>query len=133
MRFLRLRVDSHAQWEIRAYAEIMAGMMQRVAPMCYEAWMDYEVLGCRMSYDDRRLLSRYLHEKEGVVAPRQSPALQTASFPAHAMDQHYQSRREKREMLDKLQPPSIPPDYSLDFSAMVSAETMERLRESSVP
>jgi thymidylate synthase (FAD) len=37
-RFLKLRLDSHAQWEIREYAKIMATITKTVAPMAYEAF-----------------------------------------------------------------------------------------------
>ncbi len=41
--FLRLRLDKHAQKEIRDYAEIMAKMVQTVCPMAYEAFEDYSL------------------------------------------------------------------------------------------
>jgi hypothetical protein len=43
MHFLTLRCDSHAQWEIRAYANVIAGMVKRIAPATYEAWIDYAI------------------------------------------------------------------------------------------
>jgi hypothetical protein len=49
LHFLTLRVDAHAQWEIQQFARIMAGMLKRVAPLSYEAWIDYEVCGARLS------------------------------------------------------------------------------------
>jgi thymidylate synthase (FAD) len=47
--FLTLRADPHAQYEIRAYAEVMAGMLKRVAPLSYEAWIDYGLAAAPMS------------------------------------------------------------------------------------
>ncbi len=41
--FLALRMDPHAQKEIRDYAVIMADMVKAVCPMAYEAFMDYRV------------------------------------------------------------------------------------------
>jgi len=49
LHFLTLRVDPHAQWEIRQYAEVIAGMVRRVAPLSYEAWIDYQLDGERFS------------------------------------------------------------------------------------
>jgi thymidylate synthase (FAD) len=49
LHFLTLRVDSHAQWEIQQFGKVMAGMLKRVAPIAYEAWIDYEVCGARLS------------------------------------------------------------------------------------
>ena len=45
LHFLSLRVDPHAQWEIQVFAEIIAGMVKRVAPLSYEAWVDYDLVG----------------------------------------------------------------------------------------
>jgi len=42
--FLRLRMDAHAQYEIRVYAEAMAKCAQAVAPLAYEAFEEH-VLG----------------------------------------------------------------------------------------
>lgn len=39
--FLKLRMDSHAQWEIRQYANAMAEMVKEHFPLAYEAFEDY--------------------------------------------------------------------------------------------
>lgn len=41
MHFLALRADSHAQYEIRVYAEAMLEMFRRWVPYCYQAFTDY--------------------------------------------------------------------------------------------
>ncbi len=41
LHFLKLRTDPHAQQEIRDYADLMAGMVKRVCPLTFEAWVDY--------------------------------------------------------------------------------------------
>ena len=41
--FLHLRMDTHAQNEIREYANIMAQMVKAVCPLAFEAFMDYVV------------------------------------------------------------------------------------------
>ncbi|MBU8933813.1 MAG: FAD-dependent thymidylate synthase [candidate division Zixibacteria bacterium] len=41
--FLSLRMDSHAQQEIRVYANVMADMVKTVCPMAYEAFVDYRL------------------------------------------------------------------------------------------
>jgi len=40
--FLNLRTDSHAQWEIRAYAIEMEKIVAEWVPMAYQAWVDWE-------------------------------------------------------------------------------------------
>lgn len=41
--FLRLRADSHAQYEIRAYAEAMLTLTQAWVPLSYKAFCDYRL------------------------------------------------------------------------------------------
>jgi thymidylate synthase (FAD) len=47
--FLRLRADAHAQWEIRAYAEVMAGLTEKWVPFAYKAFADYRMGGVTLS------------------------------------------------------------------------------------
>lgn len=47
--FLRLRIDPHAQYEIRVYGEAMAEITKKVAPMAYEAFEDYILKSERFS------------------------------------------------------------------------------------
>lgn len=39
--FLKLRLDSHAQYEIRCYAEVMAEMVKKVAPIAWNAFEEH--------------------------------------------------------------------------------------------
>ena len=39
--FLMLRLDEHAQEEIRVYAEKMAHVIKQITPLAYEAFEDY--------------------------------------------------------------------------------------------
>ena len=39
--FLRLRTDSHAQYEIRVYADLIASLVRTWVPEAYRAWVDY--------------------------------------------------------------------------------------------
>jgi len=39
--FLKLRLDSHAQWEIRQYAKAIAVIVEKICPISYEAFSDY--------------------------------------------------------------------------------------------
>ena len=41
LHFLKLRTDTHAQAEIRAYAGALAGIVEELFPMSYRAWVDY--------------------------------------------------------------------------------------------
>jgi thymidylate synthase (FAD) len=49
LRFLSLRMDSHAQLEIRDYAQAMHDLMAPIVPLTMEAWRDYEMGSIRLS------------------------------------------------------------------------------------
>ncbi|MEM8835562.1 MAG: FAD-dependent thymidylate synthase, partial [Planctomycetota bacterium] len=43
LRFLSLRMDSHAQQEIRVFAEAMCALIEGIVPVTIEAWRDYDL------------------------------------------------------------------------------------------
>lgn len=47
--FLSLRADAHAQYEIRAYADVMLETVKRWVPAAHEAFMDYRMGGFALS------------------------------------------------------------------------------------
>lgn len=49
LHFLYLRSDSHAQYEIRAYANIMLDMVEKWVPHCFEAFMKHRKNGKELS------------------------------------------------------------------------------------
>ncbi len=49
LHFLSLRADAHAQYEIRAYAEVMLDTVRRWVPAAYEAFEDYVSGGANLS------------------------------------------------------------------------------------
>ena len=111
LHFLTLRVDEHAQWEIREFGRIMAGMLKRVAPLSYEAWIDYDVCGGRVSRMELDALRR-------LVTVRDDGGLEPGSAPLTGgqLRELGLSPREARELLAKLAPAGEPPDFELDLS-----------------
>jgi thymidylate synthase (FAD) len=59
-RFLTLRLDSHAQYEIRVYAEALAKCAQAVSPLAYEAWEEHILGGVRFSRSECVALTEML-------------------------------------------------------------------------
>ena len=49
LHFLSLRGDAHAQYEIRVYAEAMLGTLERWMPIAYEAFVNHQLGGVRLS------------------------------------------------------------------------------------
>ena len=60
MNFLRLRADQHAQYEIRAYADIMLDTLKKWVPTTYEAFMDYRVGGTEVSAKGKIVLQKLI-------------------------------------------------------------------------
>ncbi len=60
MNFLRLRADHHAQYEIRAYADVMLDTLKRWVPITYEAFMDYRVGGTEVSSKGKAVIKKLI-------------------------------------------------------------------------
>ena len=58
--FLRLRADAHAQYEIRAYAEVMCGIVRDWVPLAFGAFEDYRMGGVQVSAKGAEVLRRRL-------------------------------------------------------------------------
>jgi thymidylate synthase (FAD) len=68
--FLKLRLDTHAQYEIRQYAEVMAQMAKAVAPIAYEAFEEHTLYATRLSRSTKDRLMCFLRS----IAPDSSEA-----------------------------------------------------------
>ena len=60
MNFLRLRADHHAQYEIRAYADVMLDTLKKWVPTTYEAFMDYRVGGTEVSAKGKSIIQKLI-------------------------------------------------------------------------
>src|SRR4051812_48663955 len=116
LHFLTLRVDGHAQWEIQEYGRVMAGMLKRVAPLSYEAWIDYDVAGARLSRMEREVLRQLVRPEGDGCASVPGGRLDAAGLAAAGL-----SNREAAELLDKLAAPEVP-DFELDLGKAVDGE-----------
>ncbi len=90
--FIRLRADSHAQYEIRAYAEALAQCAKAVAPMAYEAFEEHIVGSISFSRAESAALARMLAGGEAGLEERpmkifeEKLAKLKAAAPAEAPD-----------------------------------------------
>jgi thymidylate synthase (FAD) len=70
LHFLALRIDPHAQYEIRVYGEALAQVARAWVPLCWEAFEDYRIGGAHLS---RQMLQVVRGMLEGsVVRPEDS-------------------------------------------------------------
>jgi thymidylate synthase (FAD) len=126
LHFLTLRVDRHAQWEIREYGCVMAGMLKRVAPLSYEAWIDYDLCAARLSRVELDVLRAIVRPSgDGIAA-------ETRSLSRAEMEAKGLSSREIDEMLAALACTEVP-DFELDLSRAKSAAFFEEMAAAAVP
>lgn len=58
--FLSLRADSHAQYEIRVFAEAMVDLTRLWVPLAYEAFCNYRLGGVSISRDGWKIIQRLI-------------------------------------------------------------------------
>ena len=61
MHFLALRADSHAQYEIRAYADVMLDTVKRWVPIAYEAFEQYRQGSARISKNGLEVVKKMVN------------------------------------------------------------------------
>lgn len=113
LHFMGLRCDSHAQLEIRLYANIIAGMVKELFPLTFEAWHDFNFTSVSFSRGEQEVLSEVIKMQDfSLDDPSQKEYLESL-----CMD-YGLSKRETGEFWDKISglgkhPVSFP---SLDYS-----------------
>ena len=127
LHFLTLRVDPRAQWEIQEYACVMAAMMKRVAPLSYEAWIDYDLCARSFTRAERDVLTRLVRAGEDSVR-----ALEGAALSRQELGELGLSAREIAELIEKLDAPARP-DFELDLARMRTVEDVAREMAEAVP
>jgi thymidylate synthase (FAD) len=65
---LRLRMHSHAQWEIREYANAVASMVKEIWPRTYTLFAEHVLGGIKLSRSEREVLYSHLNQTIGGVA-----------------------------------------------------------------
>jgi thymidylate synthase (FAD) len=71
LHFLALRMDSHAQWEIRQYATTMGDqIVAPLFPLVWEAFVDYRVDGMYLTRLDRELVARLIERASAAGRAR---------------------------------------------------------------
>jgi thymidylate synthase (FAD) len=83
LHFLSLRIDPHAQYEIRVYAEAMAGFVKDWVPVAWEAFSDYRIGATTLSRQmlavvKRRLAGETVSQAESGLSKREWEELNEA-------------------------------------------------------
>lgn len=127
LHFLTLRVDPRAQWEIREYGRVLAAMVKRVAPLSYEAWVDYDLSARSFTRAERDALTRLVRVDGGMLR-----AVDGATLSKQELGDLGLSAREIAELVEKLTSPERP-DFELDLTCMRSAEDVGKEMAEAVP
>lgn len=121
LHFLGLRCDSHAQWEIRQFANVIANMVQAACPLVYEAWLDYQYEAVPFSRMEMNMIRSILYKGDFNTI-----SCNGADFDERdALDQGM-TKREWNEFVAKIDNPrnSIP---ELDLSRIRTPEQQETI------
>ena len=94
--FLKLRLDSHAQYEIRVYAEAIYEIIKPIVPIACEAFADYSLNAVTFSAQEMEYLLNILDSEVGNWADREFELNEALQDPKHL------SQRELDEFKKKL-------------------------------
>ncbi len=87
LHFIRLRLDAHAQYEIRVFAEAIAEMLKIIVPLTWEAFEDFTLYNINFSRKEIDVLKDLIKE-----------------FPdSEALEKYGLKKGEAREFLEKLE------------------------------
>ena len=83
--FIKLREDSHAQWEIREYAKALSNIVEKWVPHAYQAFCDYKQNGVHLSaaglkYVKAKLKGQDITQQELGISSREWSELQEVLF-----------------------------------------------------
>ncbi len=90
LHFLGLRLDAHAQYEIRVFANAMASILKDAVPASYEAFLDYRLNALTLSAPEIAAIAR-------MVVPEDSAEVESLLH-----EQFPKSKREVEEAMAKL-------------------------------
>jgi len=100
LHFLELRMDEHAQQEIRAYANVIGNeIVARWVPLTWEAFLDYRRGGTRLS----RIESAFLSAMASGNSQRAVAIADEGGFLSRGEDGQLKANLEGRELEEKLE------------------------------
>ncbi len=94
MHFSKLRLDKHAQYEIRVFAEAMAKIAKEAFPIAWQAFEDYELNAKKFTGPELIILQALLKNKVKFTAEE---------VVKRAIKLGLENKREQNEMVEKLQ------------------------------
>lgn len=125
MGFLTLRCDSHAQWEFQQFANIMAGMLKRLVPHSYEAWIDYQLQAETMSRMEMKAIRRLIqpHREGGITKTVEGKV----NVLAHELKEEFGMGKREIEDLEAKLVYRGHISHDLDLTEMLTGDEMEKV------
>lgn len=96
LHFLGLRMDSHAQLEIRSYANAIGKIIEELFPITWEAFHDYRLKAMTLSALDQQAVTSLMIARNGF-GRELSDATQN-----EILDRYFNNKREREECVVKL-------------------------------
>lgn len=127
--FLKLRTDPHAQWEIRQFAGILAGIVKHTCPLAFEAWYDYSFAASNWTLLDKKFNNHLLNNIERYECDFGNVQRMKETYKLIEPTTHKDfgmSDRELDEFWAKLHVPDYK-DFSLRLEEAKTAEYFENL------
>lgn len=115
------------------YANVMAGMAGRVAPMAMEAWIDYRHAGVTLSFSEIELIREFMGATDDEVFPATVKSLSWDQVEDKGLEF---SKRERAEFIAKLLSPvggTVRPEFNLDVTTARPHRYFEERAAAAVP
>lgn len=106
LHMLQLRLDAHAQWEIRVYAEAIADIVKAWVPLAWEAFEDYRLHAATFSRQEMAVLRQIVDEfllVEEEAAKNEGRTFERREVFRWLFEHHgVETQRERTEFVRKL-------------------------------
>jgi thymidylate synthase (FAD) len=125
LHLIGLRADSHAQWEIRQYADVMAGLVQRVAPLTLDAFQDYQMNAVTFCQAEMAALRTLAHFHASPIA-WENPHPDVKRDVNQVLADYGIESREAAEFWEKIRP-QHKSNFALDMGRALPASHFEAI------
>lgn len=99
--FLKLRLDSHAQYEIRVFGEAMANLIKTKVPLAWKAFEDYQLNATKFSGLEMEALGKLILHSNGT-AKELVQFFEDIDAHTSEEDRIFKNKREREEFIAKL-------------------------------
>jgi len=101
--FLKLRMDKHAQWEIRQYANALFELIKPIVPEACQAFEDYILNSITLTKLDIEALQEFLHYNlSGSWGCLENDPEMIECETKEIRNKHFSNKREEKEFIEKL-------------------------------